>query len=445
MHEKARLGFLFAPTTTRRSRRWGPLAPRWECRRSSTSSAPWRTRLRPRGRSSACRPRVMSPSSRMRCGRSAPSTRSSCTATGPTRSPSAARRSCTRCARISCGVHPHPGELGCRPGDGRTCAVAMPTRTPRSAAGPLRRDAAVPATPCWRTRGRALRRRQGESIREGSTRGAGDRRREGAPHARDGGCPVESEMNRLLSIVERKRVEVATASCTCPWRARVRLAELPACRALAGTLSVSGGPIRVIAEIKRASPSAGVIGPDMESPHCPGPTGIAGRARSRFSPTPSVLAAASTTACRARQVTAAISQGLHHRPLPARRGELRGSGCGAAHRGCAARGQLQDLHAAALGLGLEVLVEAHDEAELEIANGVENWRLIGLNSRNLDTFDVDLAMADDWADDPSRRSWWSRKRHPLGPRTCRGCAPSGFANFLVGEALVRSSGPAARC
>ena len=100
-----------------------------ECRRSSTSSARWRTRLRPRGRSSACRRRVMSPSSRMRCGRSAPSTRSSCTATGRTRSPSAARRSCTRCARIPCRRSRSPRmNSGCRPGGVRTCVVAMPTR-----------------------------------------------------------------------------------------------------------------------------------------------------------------------------------------------------------------------------------------------------------------------------------------------------------------------------
>ena len=149
-------------------------------------------------------------------------------------------------------------------------------------------------------------------------------------------------MNRLLSIVERKRVEVATAKLHVPQgELESVLAELPACRALAGTLSVSGGPIRVIAEIKRASPSAGVIGRDMD-------VATLSRAyRDHGASAISVLTDAvgfggsldDLRAVRGAGGSAAIAQGLHHRQLPTRRVEVRRSGCGAAHRGCAARGQ----------------------------------------------------------------------------------------------------------
>lgn len=97
-----------------------------------------------------------------------------------------------------------------------------------------------------------------------------------------------------------------------------------------------------------------------------------------------------------------------------------------------------DLHACALSLGLTALVEVHDEAETERALKIPNIKLIGINNRNLATFDVTLETTE--------------KLLPMIPSEIAVVAESGIfsandverlakANvdaILVGEALVTS-------
>jgi indole-3-glycerol phosphate synthase len=106
--------------------------------------------------------------------------------------------------------------------------------------------------------------------------------------------------------------------------------------------------------------------------------------------------------------------------------------------------QFADLHALALELGLTPLVEVHDEAETERALKLDNVRLIGINNRNLATFDVSLETTE--------------RIRPMIPKDITVVAESGIftANdverlarvdvdaILVGEALVTASDIAAK-
>jgi indole-3-glycerol phosphate synthase len=105
-------------------------------------------------------------------------------------------------------------------------------------------------------------------------------------------------------------------------------------------------------------------------------------------------------------------------------------------------GHLSELYGAARGLGLDVLVECHDEADLAaaLAAGAD---LVGFNNRDLDTFEVSLDV--------------SRRLLPRVPRGCAAVVESGLRGraeiealqalgasaFLVGSSLLQSDDPGA--
>lgn len=101
---------------------------------------------------------------------------------------------------------------------------------------------------------------------------------------------------------------------------------------------------------------------------------------------------------------------------------------------------LAELHAAALDLGLEVLTEVHDEAELEVALGI-GASIIGVNNRNLKTFVTDLAVSERIARlVPDGTVLVAESGLRDGADLAR-LARSGIGAFLVGEAFMRAPEP----
>jgi indole-3-glycerol phosphate synthase len=103
-------------------------------------------------------------------------------------------------------------------------------------------------------------------------------------------------------------------------------------------------------------------------------------------------------------------------------------------------GELADLHALAVELGLGVLIEAHDDAELDVALGV-GARVVGVNARNLGTFAEDLGVAERLAARIPADVVAVAESAIRSLDDARRVAAVGFDAILVGEALVRAEDP----
>ena len=102
----------------------------------------------------------------------------------------------------------------------------------------------------------------------------------------------------------------------------------------------------------------------------------------------------------------------------------------------------RQLLAVAEELGLETLVEAYDERDLDRLVALPA-RLIGINSRNLDSFRVDFEAATRLADRVPRDRIVVMESGVGGPDDVRGVARLGLRHFLVGEYLLSSADPSA--
>ena len=250
----------------------------------------------------------------------------------------------------------------------------------------------------------------------------------------------------LDKILAAKRDEVTLLHQPAT-RDAIRLAALdaPAPRDFAAALRRPDGRLAVIAEIKRRSPSKGELAPDLD-PAATATEYQRGGAAALSVLTDQVFFGGSVDDLRSARAAT---------ELPAIRKdftidetqvlEARAIGADALLLIVAALPDdhvLADLRACAADLGLGVLIEAHDEAELERALAA-GATIVGVNCRDLKTFDEDLAVAERLAHAVPADVIAVAESAVRGPEDAQRMATAGFDAVLVGEALVRSPDAAA--
>ncbi|MGH7353118.1 MAG: indole-3-glycerol phosphate synthase TrpC [Candidatus Rokuibacteriota bacterium] len=194
----------------------------------------------------------------------------------------------------------------------------------------------------------------------------------------------------LEKIVADKRNEIAGRRVETPRASLERTcAALPACRDFEGALRPAPGGVRLIAELKRASPSRGTLAADLD------PAALATAYARGGADAISVLTDAKYfrgSLDDLRAVRAAVETPLLRKDFTLDEYQLwesRAAGADAVLLIVAILDapRLRDLLAAAKGLGLAALVECHTAAELDAALAAGS-RLVGINNRDLATFET---------------------------------------------------------
>lgn len=247
-------------------------------------------------------------------------------------------------------------------------------------------------------------------------------------------------MSFLDEIMGLKRAEVAARRSATPDAAlEARLSDARPTVRLFDALSSEGGPVQVISEVKRASPSVGDIRGTLDPAQLAAEYAGAGAAAisvltdgHRFGGSLEDLKAA----------RAVVQKPILRKDFILDRYQLleaRLWGADAVLLIVAALPQdtLARLHAEATALSLDVLVEIHDERELEIAAAI-GGRIIGVNNRDLKSLKVDLATSERVLPRIPKQAKAVAESGVKGPEEVRRLRQAGAANFLVGEALVRA-------
>lgn len=245
----------------------------------------------------------------------------------------------------------------------------------------------------------------------------------------------------LEKIVEYKQTEVEEA--------RARISEqhlLEAARAVKGRLSLVHAlrppepqGVNIIAEIKRASPSKGLFQPDLNAGHLAAVYEAAGAAAISVLTDQHFFKGSAEDLMAAKKATS----------LPILRKDflissyqvMEAAAWGADAVLLIARilsaEQICDYLSLCAEFGMEALVEIHSEADLKKVLPTKA-RLIGINNRDLMTFETDIQRAMDLARGLALDQIPVAASGIAGPEDVRRNVAAGVRNFLVGESLVRS-------
>jgi indole-3-glycerol phosphate synthase len=254
--------------------------------------------------------------------------------------------------------------------------------------------------------------------------------------------------NALSRICTETRAETARRQAALPLETLKQkvAAKAPPVRGFGRALMArcAAGGFGLVAEIKKASPSGGLIRPDFD------PAALARAYAEGGAACLSVLTdgpyfqgcAEDLKTARAAVDLPVLRKDFMLEPWQIYESRLMGADCILLIMAALTDQQARDLEALARSLDMDVLAEVHDRRELDRALGLET-KLIGINNRNLKTLKTDLSVTTEMSSHvPPDRFLVAES----GIRThddIRRLTEAGANCFLVGESLMREADVAA--